>query len=86
MLDQHKGYPPNGSADTTTRVVLPQPGSVRELMARLGLTEQAQQELVETFRRAVVRVVDDVVGNRQTQAIVGYYVLRRLDGDTWWKR
>jgi hypothetical protein len=42
--------------------------------------------LVEAFRWAVVRVVDDVVSGRQQQAIVGYYVLRQLDGDTWWQR
>jgi hypothetical protein len=80
--NQQQAYPPNGS----TQVVVSQPGSPIEVLARLGLTEPAQQELVEAFRRAAKQAVDDVVAGRQEPAKAAYFIARRLDGDAWWKR
>jgi hypothetical protein len=89
-------YPPNGTEpaqqviDITSSPVLPRRATVPQIVEVLqrdhGVSDGLVEQLGEAFGRAATRVVDDVVRGRQQQAIVGYHVVRQLDGDKWWKR
>jgi hypothetical protein len=63
----------------------PTPAEVfKVLEADYHVPRQLVEVLCESVTRSVARVVDDAVDQRKRP--LGYFVVRRLDGDGWWNR
>jgi hypothetical protein len=88
MLESN--YPSNGAVQLTQSTALPHRPKVKEIFDLLRSEHNVPDELLiqlgESFSRAAIQAVDDVVAGRQEPAKAAYFIARRLDGDAWWKR